>query len=80
MQIGQPVEITVDALPDKTFHGKIDSFQAGSGAAFSSLPAENATGNFVKVVARIPVKIVLDEASDPKLSLGMSATPRVTVR
>jgi membrane fusion protein (multidrug efflux system) len=80
MRPGQPVDVTVDALPDKVFHGHVDSFQAGSGSAFSTLPAENATGNFVKVVQRIPVKIVIDDADDPMLSLGMSVTPRVTVR
>lgn len=80
MRAGQAVDVRVDALPNKVFHGRIDSFQAGSGAAFSTLPAENATGNFVKVVQRIPVKIVIDDADDPMLSLGMSVTPRVTVR
>lgn len=80
MRPGQPVDVTVDALPDKIFHGHVDSFQAGSGSVFSTLPAENATGNFVKVVQRIPVKIVIDDADDPMLSLGMSVTPRVTVR
>ena len=80
MRAGQAVDVRVDALPDKVFHGHVDSFQAGSGSAFSTLPAENATGNFVKVVQRIPVKIVIDDADDPMLSLGMSVTPRVTVR
>ena len=54
--------------------------QAGSGSVFSVLPAENATGNYVKVVQRIPVKILIDDARDPRLSLGMSVTPSVTVR
>ncbi len=80
MQVGQAVDVSVDALPDKVFHGHIESFQAGSGSVFSALPAENATGNYVKVVQRIPVKIVLDDARDPKLSLGMSVSPSVTVR
>lgn len=80
MQIGQAVDVEVDALPDKVFHGHVDSFQAGSGSVFSTLPAENATGNYVKVVQRIPVKIVIDDANDPRLSLGMSVTPIVTVR
>eukprot|EP01037_Dinobryon_pediforme_P010984 gene10984-11066_t len=80
MRAGQPVDVRVDALPDKVFHGRIESFQAGSGSVFSSLPAENATGNYVKVVQRIPVKITIDDADDPMLSLGMSVTPKVTVR
>ena len=58
MRVGQPVDIYVDAYPGKLFHGRVDSFQAGSGAAFSLLPPENATGNYVKVVQRVPVKIV----------------------
>ena len=80
MKIGQAVDVSVDALPDKVFHGRVDSFQAGSGSVFSVLPAENATGNYVKVVQRIPVKILIDDARDPRLSLGMSVTPSVTVR
>ena len=57
MKPGQDVDITVDAYPGITFHGKVDSIQRGSGAAFSLLPPENATGNYVKVVQRVPVKI-----------------------
>ena len=80
MRANQPVDVRIDAIPDHVFHGHVDSFQTGSGSAFSTLPAENATGNYVKVVQRVPVKIVLDEASDPRLAPGLSATPRVTVR
>lgn len=82
MQPGQPVAIDVDAYPDKTFRGHVDSIQAGSGAAFSLLPAENATGNYVKVVQRVPVKIVFDERPDPTHSLGpgMSVVPEVKVK
>ena len=74
MRPGQPAEITVDAYPDKTFKGHVDSIQAGTGARFSLLPAENATGNYVKVVQRVPVKIVFDETPDPQhmLAPGMS--------
>lgn len=81
MQPGQPVEITVDAYPGKTFKGHVDSIQAGTGARFSLLPAENATGNYVKVVQRLPVKIVFDEPPDPKhlLAPGMSVVPEVKV-
>jgi membrane fusion protein (multidrug efflux system) len=82
MQPGQPVDITVDAYPDKTFKGHVDSIQAGTGARFSLLPAENATGNYVKVVQRVPVKIVFDEPPDPRhmLAPGMSVEPEVKVR
>jgi membrane fusion protein (multidrug efflux system) len=60
MRPGQPATIKVDAYPDKVFKGRVDSIQAGSGAAFSLLPPENATGNYVKIVQRVPVKIVFD--------------------
>lgn len=80
--VGQSVEIHVDAFPSRTFHGKIESFQAGTGSRFSVLPAENASGNFVKVVQRVPVKIVFDEppAEMQKLFPGMSVQPKVKVR
>lgn len=79
---GQAVDVYVDAYPNVAFRGRVDSFQAGTGSRFSVFPAENATGNFVKVVQRIPVKIVFDQTSD-KLDLlvpGMSAVPKVRVR
>jgi len=79
---GQSVEVKVDAYADKTFKGHVDSIQAGTGARFSLLPAENATGNYVKVVQRIPVKIVFDEPLDPQhlLAPGMSVVSQVKVR
>ncbi len=79
---GQPVEINVDAYPDKVFRGKVQSIQAGTGAAFSLLPPENATGNYVKVVQRVPVKIVFDEPLDPNhmLAPGMSVVPEVRIK
>ena len=79
---GQDVEISIDAVPSVRFHGKVDSFQAGTGTVFSTLPAENATGNYVKIVQRLPVKIVFDDAraKDFVLAPGMSVTPRVRVR
>ena len=82
MRIGQPVEIRIDAYPDKVFHGRVDSFEAGSGAAFDLLPPQNATGNYVKVVQRVPVKIVFDTPPDPHFPLGpgMSVVPSVKVR
>lgn len=82
MRPGQPATIEVDAYPSRTLHGHVDSIQAGSGARFSLLPPENATGNFVKVVQRVPVKIVLDEQPDVKqvLGPGMSVVPEVQVK
>lgn len=80
MQPGQPVDIHVDAYPDKVLHGHVDSIQAGSGAQFSLLPPENATGNYVKVVQRVPVKILLDEPDSAHiLGPGMSVEPTVLV-
>ena len=83
MRKGQPVHVTIDACSGMDFAAKVDSFQNGTGAVFSSLPAENATGNYVKVVQRLPAKIVFDAPVPEdkcRLALGMSASPRVTVR
>jgi membrane fusion protein (multidrug efflux system) len=80
MRPGQAVDIRVDAYPGRVFHGRVDSIQAGSGAAFSLLPPENATGNYVKVVQRVPVKIVFDKPPDVYLGPGMSVVPDVKVR
>lgn len=82
MKIGQPVDIKVDAFPSHMFHGKVESFQAGTGSKFSVLPAENATGNFVKIVQRVPVKIVFQDPPGDlqRLVPGMSVEPSVTVR
>ena len=79
LEPGQKVEFTVDAYPGRTFSGQVDSIMAGTGAAFSLLPPENATGNYVKVVQRMPVKIVIDPVSDPEhlLRVGMSVVPTV---
>jgi membrane fusion protein (multidrug efflux system) len=79
---GQKVELTVDAFPGKTFSGTVDSIMAGTGVTFSLFPAENATGNYVKVVQRIPVKIVLDPGSDKDhlLRIGMSVEPTVLAK
>jgi membrane fusion protein (multidrug efflux system) len=79
MRVGQPVEIEVDALPSETFHGTVASFAPASGSEFSLLPSENATGNFTKIVRRVPVKIVLDPGTSTELLRpGLSTT--VTVR
>jgi membrane fusion protein (multidrug efflux system) len=80
MRPGQKVEIRIDAYPGRVFSGRVDSIQAGSGAAFSLLPPENATGNFVKVVQRVPVKIVFDEPPDVYIGPGMSVVPSLKVR
>jgi membrane fusion protein (multidrug efflux system) len=80
MRPGQPVELAIDAYPDRTFKGHVDSIQSGSGTAFSLLPAENATGNYVKIVQRVPVKIVFDGPPDVQLGPGMSVVPTVKVR
>ena len=81
MRPGQSVKISVDAYPNLDLHGHVDSIQAGSGSKFSAFPAENATGNFVKIVQRVPVKIVIDSGLDPTvpLPLGISVEPSVTV-
>ena len=82
MRANQRVDISVDAFDGKRFQGKVDSIAAATGARFSLLPPENATGNFVKVVQRVPVKIVLDAGQDPEHTLrpGMSVTPTVYTR
>jgi membrane fusion protein (multidrug efflux system) len=84
MQPGQPVTIKVDAFPGIKFRGHVDSIQAGSGSRFGVLPAENATGNYVKIVQRVPVKIVFEHDANtndaPLLSPGLSVEPRVKVR
>jgi membrane fusion protein (multidrug efflux system) len=80
MRPGQAVDIKVDAFPDRKFRGRVDSIQAGSGTVFSLLPPENATGNYVKVVQRVPVKIVFEQPPDVLLGPGMSVVPTVAVR
>lgn len=79
---GQHVSMDVDAYPNLHLQGHIDSIQQGSGARFSTFPAENATGNFVKIVRRVPVKVIIDSGLDKDhiLPLGISVTPSVTVR
>ena len=81
MRPGQPTEVRVDAYPGEILQGHVNSIQTGSGARFSLLPPENATGNFVKIVQRVPVKIVLDEPVDGShvLGPGMSVEPTVII-
>ena len=86
MRIGQPVEIKVDAYPDVKFKGRVDSIQRGAGQAFALLPPQNATGNYVKVVQRVPVRITFirdRDTPDPRnypIGPGMSVVPTVKVR
>jgi len=82
MRPGQPATIKIDAYPQRKFRGQVDSIQAGAGARFSLLPPENATGNYVKVVQRVPVKIVFSEPlpAELKIGPGMSVVPEVRVR
>jgi membrane fusion protein, multidrug efflux system len=81
MRVGQPVSIQVDAVPGNDFKAHVDSFQVGTGGRFTLLPPENATGNFVKVVQRVPVKIVFDEPASKleRLWAGESVEPKVNV-
>lgn len=82
MRPGQHVDISVDAYPELRLHGHVDSVQLGSGSRFTAFPPENATGNFVKIVQRVPVKIVIDSGLDPNipLPLGISVEPTVDLK
>jgi membrane fusion protein, multidrug efflux system len=81
VRVGQPADIEADIYPGFTYHGRVDSISAGTGAAFALLPPENATGNWVKVVQRVPVKIVLNEAPPPDkpLRIGLSIEATIDV-
>ncbi|HYB69143.1 MAG TPA: HlyD family secretion protein [Candidatus Bathyarchaeia archaeon] len=82
VRAGQRAVVTVDTYPGKTFRARVDSIQAGSGAVFSLLPPENATGNFVKVVQRVPVKLVFEKGENVQHLLvpGMSVVPIISLR
>ncbi len=82
MRPGQKVRIAVDAYPDLKLEGHVDSIQQGTGAKFTAFPPENATGNFVKIVQRVPVKIDIDSGlnQDEPLPLGMSVVPTVSLK
>jgi membrane fusion protein, multidrug efflux system len=82
MRPGQKVDIEVDGYPQLKLKGHVDSIQFGAGSKFTAFPPENATGNYVKIVQRVPVKIVIDSGLDPAipLPLGLSVTPRVFVK
>jgi membrane fusion protein (multidrug efflux system) len=80
MRPGQPVTLEIDAYPERTIRAQVDSVQPGSGTAFSLLPVENATGNYVKIVQRVPVKLVMDDPpGDVALGPGMSVVPTVRI-
>jgi membrane fusion protein (multidrug efflux system) len=83
MQAGQPATITIDSIPDKVFTGRVDSFSPATGNAFALLPADNSTGNFTKIVQRIPVKIVFDPNSvrgyESRIRAGESAVVKVAL-
>jgi membrane fusion protein (multidrug efflux system) len=78
MYIGQPVQIKADAVPGKTFRGKIEAISASTGSKFSLLPADNSTGNFVKIIQRVPVKIIFNETDVEELKAGMNV--KITVK
>ena len=82
MRVGQHVEVEIDAIPDHTFSAHIDSFQPGTGSTFALLPPDNATGNFTKIVQRVPVKIVFDNIGNyrNRVAPGMSCEPKVDLR
>jgi len=82
MRPGDPVEVHIDAYPNQNFKGRVNSLQAGTGARFSLLPPENAVGNYVKVVQRVPVKIIFDETLPTNLDIapGLSVEPKVRVK
>jgi len=76
VRVGQPVKLAADLDAHRTFTGRVESLSAGTGAAFSLLPAENATGNWVKVVQRVPVRIKLDPGQ-PQLRLGLTVSAEI---
>jgi membrane fusion protein, multidrug efflux system len=83
MRMGQPATITIDSIPDKVFTGKVKSFSPATGNEFALLPADNSTGNFTKIVQRVPVKIVFDPDSvrgyEPRIRAGESAIVKVAL-
>jgi membrane fusion protein (multidrug efflux system) len=80
MRPGEPVTLKIDAYPGRVIRGHVDSVQPGSGTAFSLLPAQNATGNYVKIVQRVPVKLIMDDPpTDVALGPGMSVVPTVRI-
>lgn len=82
VRVGQPVDVEVDAFPGKVFHGRVNSISAGTGATFALLPPDNATGNFTKIVQRVPVKITFDPGQEglDRLTVGMSVTATIDTK
>ena len=80
MEVGQRAELTFDAYPDIKLKGHVESIGAGTGSEFSVLPAQNATGNWVKVTQRVPVRIAIDEKSPRPLIAGLSSEVTVDIR
>jgi membrane fusion protein (multidrug efflux system) len=82
MRVGQHVDVKIDAISDRKFNAHIDSLQSGSGATFALLPPDNATGNFTKIVQRVPVKIVFDDLGDYRARVvpGLSCRPKIDLR
>jgi membrane fusion protein, multidrug efflux system len=84
LKVGQPVRLHVDAFPDRVFSGRVESLAPASGAQFALLPPDNATGNFTKIVQRVPVRIVLDRQStgdcEGRIVPGMSTVVEVKIR
>ncbi len=84
VRVGQRVEVKIDSIADHLFVGHVDSFQPGSGATFSLLPPDNATGNFTKIVQRVPIKIVFDRESlrgyENRIMPGLSVQPKIDLR
>jgi membrane fusion protein, multidrug efflux system len=78
IRVGQPAEVEIDAVPGRTFKARVTGIGAGTGSEFSLLPAQNATGNWVKVTQRVPVRLKFEEKPDRPLVSGWSA--HVTVR
>ena len=84
ISVGKEVEFTADAIPDVVFHGKVEALSAAAGNAYSMIPVDNATGNFVKVEQRVPVRIALTKDNDPKqialLRAGLNVEIKVHIK
>ncbi|MGI9088625.1 MAG: efflux RND transporter periplasmic adaptor subunit [Chthoniobacterales bacterium] len=84
VRVGQHAEVEIDAVPDHKFSAHVDSLQSGTGSSFALLPPDNATGNFTKIVQRVPVKIVFDphalEGFEKRVVPGLSAQPKIDLR
>ena len=79
VRVGQPVEIKVDAFPHRVFTGKVESISPATGATFALIPPDNASGNFTKVVQRVPVRISIDASSDPRNELRQGLSTEISI-